>query len=207
MKSVLINGCYDSQTLETLKDQKLTNFSFDLRGRSLNLVPFRELQNLLKKLSTDKVFLTFENDRVETINSFLNLLHNEPFSFTLIFRDTQEASFYQNLGQPFYWMFHPEADWENILKVENLKGILLPLKYQLLYHKLPELWTIIDARNLDVYLHAETFEETAFLNVSEDTQLSVDLSSEVEQSFRVVDQEKLKKMKLWSRINENSPRQ
>lgn len=204
MNSLLIHGCYDSKTLDTLKDHGIKNFSFDLRGRSQNLVPFRELQGLIKKLSTERIFLTFEDDKKETIYSFLNLLHNEPFVFTLIFRDSRDKSFYQELGIPFYWMFNPDAEWEEILKLEKLKGILLPLKYQLLYHKLPELWDIIDTRNLDVFLHAETFEETMFLKMSEDIKLSIDLSQEVEKSFRTVDQEKLNNMKIWRHFNENS---
>lgn len=204
MNSLLINGCYDSQTLGTLKNFGINNFSFDLRGRSQNLIPFRELQSLLKKLSTERVFLTFENDRKETVQSFLNLLSSEPFAFTLIFRDKQEPSFYKDLNAPFYWMFHPDGNWSEILKCENLKGVLLPLKYQLLYHKLPELWNVIDSKNLDVFLHADTFEETLFMNLSEEFKLSIDLSSEVEKSFRNVDQEKLKTMKIWRLCNENS---
>lgn len=204
MNSLLINGCYDSQTLDTLKQFGINNFSFDLRGRSQNLVPFRELQSLLKKLSTEKVFLIFENDRKETINSFLNLLSSEPFVFTLILRDQQEPNYYEDLGAPFYWMFHPEANWKEILKCQNLQGILLPLKYQLLYHKLPDLWHEIDSKNLDVFIHADTFEETLFMNLSEEFKLSIDLSNEVEKSFRSVDQEKLKTMKIWRRYNANS---
>ena len=204
MNSLLIHGCYDSKTLDTLKDHGIKNFSFDLRGRSLNLVPFRELQNLLGKLTTERVFLTFEDDKKETITSFLNLLSNEPFVFTLILRDARDVSFYRNLGVPFYWMFNPDAEWEEILKVTELKGILLPLKYQLLYHKLPELWENIDSRNLDVFLHAETFEETMFIKLSDEIKISIDLSQEVEKSFRTVDQDKLQNMKIWRHLNENS---
>ena len=204
MKRLLIHGCYDNQTLDTLKDTGVQNFAFDLRGRSTSMVPFKDLQNLLIKLNTEKVFLTFENDKKETIHSFLDLLNNQSFNFTLIFRDFREASFYHELGLPFYWMFNPEGKWEEIIELPNLKGILLPLKFQLLYHKLPELWDVIDSRNLDIFLHAETFEETSFINLSEEIKLSIDMSAEVEKSYRNVDHEKLKNLKIWRRFNESS---
>lgn len=203
MNSLLIHGCYDSKTLDTLKDFGVKEFSFDLRGRSLNLIPFSELTSLLKKLTTEQVFLTFENDKKETVLSFLNLLRNEPFKFGLIFRDHQSSSFYSELGHDFYWMFHPEGDWKDILSLSNARGIFLPIRYQNHYQKLPELWDLVEERNLDVYLHADNFEQTLFMNLSQEIKLSLDLTAEVEQSFRKVDQEKLKKMKIWRRLNES----
>lgn len=204
MNSLLIHGCYDSKTLDTLKDLGIKEFSFDLRGRSLNLVPFHELTLLLKKLSTEQIFLTFENDRKETILSFLNMLKNVPFNFSLIFRDHQSPAFYSEIGQSFYWMFHPEGDWKSILSLNNAQGVILPVKFQNFYQKLPELWELIEERNLDVYLHADNFEQTLFMNLSQEIKLSLDLTSEVEQSYRAVDQEKLKNMKIWRKLNESS---
>lgn len=203
MNSLLIHGVYDSQTLMTLKDKGITAFAFDLRGKSHNLIPFKELKNLLQKLTTEKVFLTFENDRKETINSFLDLLSKESFQFFLIFRDHQAPSYYAELHSPFYWMYDPEGDWKSILSLENCKGVLLPLKYQLEYKNTPALWELIEEREMDVYLHAETFEETLFISQLEDIHLSIDLSSEVENSYRQVDQEKLRNLKIWRRLNEN----
>lgn len=204
MNSLLIHGCYDSQTLDTLKDLGIKEFSFDMRGRSPNLIPFKVLTDILKKLSTEQVFLTFENDRKETVLSFMNLLKNEPFSFFLIFRDVQSSSYYEELKVPFYWMYHPDADWQSILNLENCRGVILPVKYQLHYQKLPEIWNLIDEKFLDVYLHAESFEETLFMNLGQEIKLSLDLTSEVEKSYRSIDLEKLKKMKIWRRLNESS---
>ena len=200
MNSLLIHGVYDSRTLMTLKGKGIKEFSFDLRGKSFNLIPFKDLQKLLKELSTEKVFLTFENDKQTTIDSILNLLESEPFKFYLIFRDHQSGSFYQEITSPYYWMFHPEGDWKMILSFEQCKGILLPLKFQKEYLNIPELWNLIEKKNLDVYLHAETFEETLFITHSQDINLSIDLSTEVEQSYRNVDQDKLSNMKIWSRL-------
>jgi hypothetical protein len=203
MKSLLIHGCYDSKTLETLKTSGTKDFAFDLRGRSPNLIPFRDLSQLLKQLSGERIFLTFENDRLETVNSYLSLLKNESFTFTLIFRDYQDISFYHGLSAPFFWMYHPQGDWQSLLMLPKLKGILLPVKWQSHYQDLPGFWELIDRRNIEVFLHAESFAETAVLNLGEEINLSLDLTPEVEIGFRHVDQEKLKKMKIWGRLNEN----
>lgn len=200
MNGLLIHGVFDSRTLMTLKDKGINEFSFDLRGRSFNFIPLKDLQILLGELTSEKIFLTFENDKITTINSTLNLLRNEPFKFYLIFRDQQSGAFYEEVSSPFYWMFHPEGDWKTILSLEQCKGILLPLKFQKEYLNLPELWNLTEKKNIEVYLHAETFEETLFITHSQDINLSIDLSAEVEQSYRNVDQDKLSNMKIWSRL-------
>lgn len=204
---LLIHGCYDLKTLETLKDHGIKKLSFDLRARSSNLITFKEITNHLSRLSTEQVFLTFADDKKDTVLSYLSLLRHTPFTFTLIFRDKQPVNFYHDVNQPFFWMFDPEGDWKSILALPNAKGVLLPLKYQSLYQRLPELWDLIEFQNLDVFLHAESFEETLFLNLGQEIKVSIDLSPEVEASYRSVDQEKLKKMKIWRRLNENSTRQ
>jgi hypothetical protein len=73
MKSLLIHGCYDSKTLETLLKLGATDFAFDLRGRSLNLIPFHELKNLLNHMSPRKVFISFANDNPFLSESFERL--------------------------------------------------------------------------------------------------------------------------------------
>jgi hypothetical protein len=203
MKSLLIHGCYDSATLDTLKSKGIKEFSFDLRGRSSNLIPFRDLKVLLQEIPLARIFLTFENDKKETILSFLNLLSDLPFNFTLVFRDVRDASFYEELGKPFFWMFNPAANWKEIIEVETIKGVLLPLKYQLHYQRMPDFWEMIEKKHLDVYLHAETFEETAFIKADDEMKLSIDLGQEVEESFRKINQNKLNQMKIWRPFNEN----
>lgn len=207
MNSLLIHGCYDSKTLDTLKNLGTKEIAFDLRGRSANLVPFKDLQQLLQSSTLERVFLTFENDRKETILSYLNLLKNHGNQFNLIFRDHLAAEFYQQLAVPFFWMFNPEGDWKGILNLSNLKGVILPVKWQNIYQTLPQFWDLIDKKHLEVYLHAENCEEALSLNLHQDIKLSVDLTSEVESSYRSVDQEKLKRMKIWRRLNENITRQ
>ena len=204
MSGLLIHGVYSSDTLKTLQEKKIQEISFDLRGRSFNLVTFKDLLQLLKMMTTEKVFLTFENDRKETILSFLNLLKDQPFNFNLIFRDNLSGSFYQEMGRPYYWMFSPDSNWKDILEQDNAKGVLLPLQYQIHYAKMAEFWDLVDTNNLEVYLHAESFEQALFVNLDKDTRLSVDLTKEVENGFRQVDQDRIKNMRIWRSLNENS---
>jgi hypothetical protein len=206
MNGLLINGVYDSGTLGTLKDKGVKDFSFDLRGKSSNLITYRDLQDALKVLSGSEVFLVFENDKKETIVSFLNILRDQPVKFKLIFRDSLAPSFYRDLAVPFFWMYSPNGDWSGILRSKNCQGILLPLKYEPLYQSQPEFWALIDELNLDVYIHAETFEQTTFIKNISEIKLSIDLSSEVESAYRRVDQERLSGQRIWRRLNENSPR-
>jgi len=100
-------------------------------------------------------------------------------------------------------MFHPAGDWKSILAAKKIQGILLPLKWQDDYHKYPELWKLIEDKHLEVYLHAENFEEALIPNVDLGLNLSVDLTQEVEFGYRVIDQNKLKEMKIWRKLNES----
>lgn len=203
MKTLLVNGCYDLTTLKNLVSLGAVEFSFDLRSTSTNLIPYHQLLILLKEIHSSQIYLTFENDKKETILSFLNLLKNWPFQFELIFRDVQPLEYYQALGEPFYWMFQPAGDWRGILNLDNLKGIFLPLKWLQDYEQMDELWRLIDVRNLQVYLHADTFSEALHLKLSDDLNLSIDLTREIEKSYRVIDQDRLKNLKFWRKLNES----
>lgn len=202
MKSFLIHGLYDLKTLETLESLGIKRFAFDLRARSANLIPYHHLIPILKRLQSEKAFLVFENDSETTVRSFLNLLKEQSQKFTLIFRDQQLPRFYHDLEHSFFWTFHPEGDWRTILCLDNITGVLLPLKWQNSYQENPEMWDIIEARNLEVYIHAESFEEAKVFQDQEGIKLSIELSPEVESGFRKIDQDKLKRMKIWRRLYE-----
>lgn len=205
MKSPLVHGCYDLPTLQNLTAMGVVELGFDLRGRSPNLIPYHDLTKLLKQHHSSEVILTFQDDKTETILSMLNLLKNDSHKFLLEFRDTLPASFYESLGQRFLWLFNPEGEWEKILSLKNCVGVLLPLRLQEEYQKYPKLWDILDTRDLKIYLHAESLDEAHALSQKSGIHLSFDLSSEVEKSFRTVDQDKLSNLKLWRNLHAHSP--
>lgn len=204
MTPVLVHGCFDLQTLETLKGLGVRAFAFDLRPESLNLVTIRDLKKCLKILSTEEVFLTVGNESQATIDSVLDLLKETALKFTLLFRGDMKANNFVAIERSFFWMFNPDAEWKKILRSPRAKGVFLPLKFQQEYHRLPELWSIIEEYNLEVFLHAESFQEGLFLNLKQGMNLSIDLSKEVEKTYRNIDQTLLRSMKIWSRLNEHT---
>ncbi len=204
MKGLLVHGCFDKTTFSTLLSLGVQSFAFDLRARSANLIPFRDLHELLKVSPKTETILMFANDTRETILSSLDLVKKDHQNLILEFRDNQKAEFYESVGVPYLWTFCPEGDWRNILTSDNCRGVLLPLSFQDIYHSLPLLWTLIEENHLRVYLHADNFSETDFFLGHENILASVDLAADVQTSYRTVDQSKLRTMKLWRKTNEST---
>jgi hypothetical protein len=199
----LIHGVYDPATFDNLASLGIKEFSFDLRGRSSNLITLKELHCLLDRATLKKIFLTFGNDGPEVVDSFLDLLKIHPLEYKVIFRGDETPVFFRNMRIPFYWMFSLSADWKSILSLSNARGVFLPIKYQEYYKQNPDLWETVDGMNLEIYLHAENFEEALSINLKQGIRMSIDLSTEVEKGYRLVDQEKLKRMNFWRNTNEN----
>lgn len=204
MKGLLVHGCFDSLTFSTLLSLGVESFAFDLRARSVNLIPFRTLLELVQQTKLPETILVFGNDTRETILSSLDMLKGNQANLLLEFRDNQSARFYESLGVPFFWYFRPDGDWMNILKSENCRGVLLPLSHQNLYQSLPHLWTLIEENHLRVYLHADNFSEASFFEGHQNILASVDLVGDVQTSYRNVDQGKLRTLKLWRKSNESA---
>jgi hypothetical protein len=164
-----------------------------------------ELKEILP--SCRNPFLVFENDSKETILAILDLLKNVTSSTHLEFRDKKDPAFYQSLGLPYVWYFSPDAEWMNIISASRCEGIILPLKYQDLYHDLPHLWTLIEERNLRIWLHAENAEEAKFFEGQNEIHGSLDLAADVHTSYRAIDQTRLRSMKIWRKNHESPARQ
>jgi hypothetical protein len=194
---LLIHGVFDATTLKTLQSLHVPQLGFDLRGKSLNLIPFHVLKSLIPSLKNQKSYLTFENDKATTVISFLSLLGEEKNKFELEFRDTQHVSYYASINHPFTWFFNPEGDWENILTLPHLKSLVLPVKFKEIYQNLPKLWHMVQARNLQVILHVESFSDLELYLQEKDLTLSVDLGKEMEIGFRQIDQFRLMNLSIW----------
>jgi len=200
---LLIRGVFDAQTLETVQQLNVTRIGFDLRGTSLNLIPFHILKDLIPRLKTDRNYISFENDSLDTVSSFLSLLGPDKNKFELEFRDMQSFSYYAHINHPFSWFFHPEGDWEAILTLPLLKTVVLPLKYEFAYRNLSKFWDLVQYRNLQVILHAETFKDLELYVHEKNLILSVDLGRDFETSFRKIDQSRLCNLRIWRMCNES----
>lgn len=194
---LLIHGVFDASTLKTLQSLNVARIGFDLRGKSVNLVPFHVLKNLIPSFKMSKAYLTFENDKATTVNSFVNLLGNDKDKFELEFRDIQPFSYYSSFDHPFSWFFHPEGDWSSILTIPHLKSLILPVKFKDIYQNLPKLWQLIEHRKLDVILHVDSFADLELYVHEKNLTLSVDLGKEMEIGFRQIDQFRLINLSIW----------
>lgn len=199
---LLIHGVFDAQTLKTLQNLNVSRIGFDLRGKSLNLIPFHVLKSLIPTFKLQQHYLIFENDRPETVMSFLNLLGEEKNKFELEFRDNLSSTYYASINHPFTWFFHPEGDWQNILSLPHIRGIVLPVKFQTAYKGLPKLWHMIQERNLQVIIHVESFSELELYVSEKNLILSVDLGKEMEVAFRQVDHSRLMNLSFWRMTHE-----
>lgn len=194
---LLIHGVFDAATLKTLQSLNVSRIGFDLRGKSVNLIPFHVLKSLIPVLKVEQASLMFENDNATTVNSFLSLLGEEKNKFQLEFRDTQSASYYANFNHAFNWVFNPEGDWENILTLPHLKSLILPVRYKDIYQNMPKLWQMIDYRKLPVVLHVDSFSDLELYVQEKNLTLSVDLGKEMEIGFRQIDQFRLINLSIW----------
>lgn len=203
MKSLLVHGCYDQQTFQTLNSLGVRQFGFDLRPRSSQLIRMEDLKLILNGLITEEVVLIFENDLPATIFSVLDLLKEFPHKFILEFRDALGSEIYRQIDHDFYWVFQPDVDWKSILSLPRAKGVLLPTGLQEHYQR-SELWRFFDEKNLRIILQTKGLEEASVLALTPGVELGVDLDAEWESEYRKVDQERLRKNKLWSYLNEGS---
>ena len=194
---LLVHGVFDATTLKTLHALNVPALGFDLRGKSLNLIPFHVLKSLVPSFKSRKYYLTFENDKPSTVISFLSLLGDDKNKFELEFRDQQHVSYYASINHPFTWFFDPEGDWENILTLPGLQALVLPVKYKDIYQNLPKLWLMIHARDLKVILHVESFLDLELYVHEKNLNLSVDLGKEMEIGFRQIDQFRLTNLSIW----------
>ena len=194
---LLVHGVFDTTTLKTLHALNVPALGFDLRGKSLNLIPFHVLKSLVPSFKSRKYYLTFENDKPSTVISFLSLLGEDKNKFELEFRDQQHVSYYASIKHPFTWFFDPEGDWENILSLPGLQALVLPVKYKDIYQNLPKLWLMIHARDLKVILHVESFLDLELYVHEKNLNLSVDLGKEMEIGFRQIDQFRLTNLSIW----------
>ncbi len=201
---LLVQGVYDIQTLKTLQQQNISGLAYDLRGKSLNLIPFHVLKTIIPLFKTHKNYLIFENDKIQTVHSFLSLLGEDKHKFELQFRDNLGIDYYSQVHHAFGWFFSGEGDWRNILKLPMLKTLILPADLQSNYQNQPELWDLVHQRHLEVIIHVNSFAELEKFPLEKNLHLSIDLGKEMEISFRQIDQVRLSNLSLWKSSYESA---
>jgi hypothetical protein len=110
------DGLYDSRTLQELKNQGVSHFSFDFNPRSFNFIPERVFLNLLK------------NDLNETDKIFLHFTHNRDFMVQKIFDEILKI---RESHQNIYFEFD-----------EFFSDTLLPDQMQCVLHYRPSIFLV-----------------------------------------------------------------
>lgn len=198
MNSLLVHGCFDVETAKILDQIGAKEIALDLRGKSLNLVTYEELKNILSHLKDHRLFLKFQDESEEMIRSYLNLLRSYNKKFTLIF-----SSFPRETGEKFFWFYSKELDYKTILNDKNILGVILPLSEKESFIDDHGFWNLIDERKLDTYLHGDEEALEPFYGRS-GVKLSFELSAGLQESYRKVDVDSLQKKKIWRILNENT---
>ncbi len=185
MSSLILNGIYDLNLIKALQAPGVL-WGMDFRAQSLQFLPFHQFQNFVKSISPlDEVVITFADEKIETIHSFINLFENENIKakWSLCFRDSKEVSYYQQINSSFSWFFSEQSDWKEMMGLPKLNRIIIPISVAT--HLPSEFWDLADGRGLEVVLHFNSFQELfSFKNINRDVCISVDLTSEVEHSYR-----------------------
>lgn len=185
MGQLILNGIYDKSVLKSL-DSAQAYWGFDFRAMSPQFIPFHQFKKIASELSShDKMLIIFQDESLEVVKSFIDMIQKENFQahWSLQLRDKKEASFYQQLETNFSWVFHPEANWREIMSLEKLESIILPVEFANLLED--DFWTRVDARGLNIILHFDNFESFfRFKNINKNLHLSIDFTSEIELSYR-----------------------
>lgn len=185
MGQLILNGIYDKSVLKSL-DSAHAYWGFDFRATSPQFIPFHQFKKIASELSHhDKILIILQDESTEVVKSLMDMIQKENFSaeWSLQFRDKKEASFYQQLNTKFSWVFHPEASWREIMSLEKLESVILPVEFADLLEE--DFWTRVDARGLNIILHFNNFEAFfRFKNINKNLHLSIDFTSEIELSYR-----------------------
>lgn len=185
MGTLILNGVYDLNLLQQERSPDV-KWGMDFRARSPQFISFESFKNFSQQLSEkEKMMIIFEEELASTVFSFVDLIkkENPKAQWCLQFRDHRPVSYYQQFETPFSWKFNHQAEWKEILGLQNLESLLLPVSEAA--YLTDDFWQRIDARGLDVHLHFDSFQDLfKFKNLNSGLTISIDLTNDVETSYR-----------------------
>lgn len=136
-----VDGIYDLRTLQQLVELGVRRFAFDLRPRSLNFIQHYRTIEIVSQatLAAQKQFyFHFADENTLLIQKFLDDLAaqtgitQEDWNqgrVQLEFSGREDFSVMDTFGVPYRWFMHAGADWANIKRAQNLRGLILPFEY------------------------------------------------------------------------------
>lgn len=210
MKSLKIDGLYDSKTISHLLKLGVRRFSFDLRPHSLNFVQHYRVIEILKEIgiTADKKFcFHFGNEFspliekfIQDINSDVGITSNDWANGTLSLEFSGRSDFEQmdHFDVPYRWHLISGTNWSVASKAKNLRGIVLP--FEMLEDSF-EAGTLNSLcmnlhttfRNINFHLEREWHSNlfATLMDLFDFDDISLPINQDVEICFRNVDSKKL----------------
>lgn len=211
MMFLKVDGIYDIRTINQLVELGVRRFSFDLRPRSLNFIQHYRVIEIISQatIGSDKRFtFHFADEHPMLIQKFIDDLGaqtginqsdwlNGRVQLEFSGRDDFEAL--DDFNVPYRWFLHEGADWSQLKRAQNLRGLILPFDYLERAHETGRLHQLCSnlhtsfpnqsfhlARSWDANVFASLLDIFDF----EDIALPIDPAVEV--CFRNVDPTKLR---------------
>lgn len=209
-----LNGHYDKATIKVAQSRGIKDFGFDFRPRSFNFLQNYKFVEILDEIyhPSHKYYLVFEKESDNVLNMFMedvkkvfatrNALDQFDQQVFLEFTDFREKSFYNSLPMGFYWRVENEQALQEVLRAENLRGLILSFDMLERLHKSGGLFKFIGTLGQGMRSHSEKIELGLDINWSADLFPSLfeflqfdfynlSINSQVESSYRNVDESKL----------------
>ena len=133
MDYVRLNGIYHSNIIQTLRQYHFKHFGFDFRPKSLNFTQLYKVVDMINEnsRSSDSFYLQFANEKDFVIIEILkNIFQNTQILKTqllLEFSDLQLLTYYESFEQGFVWHLSTQLPYQQIVKSEYLKKLVIPL--------------------------------------------------------------------------------
>lgn len=211
---IKLNGHYNKKVFEISKARGIKHFGFDFRPRSFNFLQNYKFIEILDSIYHHDHFyyLIFERETDNVLNLFIadikkifasrGQLERVNQQVFLEFTDTREKSFYNNLELGFFWRVENELAMLEVLKSDNLQGLILSFDMLEKFQKQGQLFSFIGKLNnglkrfdgkvklaLDLPWHADIFPSLfEFMNFD---YINLTMGPQVEEGYRNVDEGKL----------------
>jgi hypothetical protein len=134
MEYLRISGIYDQQTIHQLKQQGVSQFTFDFRPTSFNFTQAKKVKEIIADTygHGDSYSLQFESDKDFVINGVLDDLSKVPHvgreDFKLEFMHDRTLEDCESFKLPFIWHFNAVTQNE-FLKAKNLSTVVFNQTY------------------------------------------------------------------------------
>jgi hypothetical protein len=127
VKTLRINGVYNTSIINEFLPLGINQFAFDLRPRSFNFIQAYEIARIIHESSSFLQYvLLFENEKDFVIIGLLEQLENLSGKNDFILQYNGQETFeeIQKIKKPYYWVYHSEESFRKFCNDKNCKRII-----------------------------------------------------------------------------------